>query len=228
MSYLEPDDAAAAWKAERYANGRMSEAEERDFEVAMLESPALAEQVAAAHGLRAGIHELQARGALNRLLHRTAFPVRYAALAAAVVLLIVGAGVLFFEREHAAASPPIMAASIDRLTGPARSAAATFILAHTRSQFEPTLLTLTRAPGAIALKILPETAGEGGDYRVTLEPTSGDDTSHLAADIRVRPDSDGFVRVYLDPTLLRLGDYGVSLTQGSHTERFPIRVVFLP
>lgn len=121
-----------------------------------------------------------------------------------------------------------MIASLDRLNGPARAIAASFILAHTRSHSEPTLLTLTRAPGVIALKILPETAGEGGDYRVTLEPTSGDATSHLAADIRVRPDPDGFVRVYLDPTLLRPGDYGVSLIQGSHTEGFPIRVVFLP
>jgi len=228
MSHLKPDDEAAAWNVERYANGRMSEAEERDFEVTMLESPALAEQVAAAHGLRAGVHELQARDALNSLVHRTGFPSRYAALAAAVVLLIIGAGVIFFKREHSASSPVVMAASVAQLNSPARSVAASLILAHTRSQSGPTLLTLARTSGAIALKILPETAGEGGDCRVTLQPTSGDAAFRLAADINVRPDSDGFVRVYLDPSLLRPGDYRVSLIQASRVERFPLRISFLP
>jgi hypothetical protein len=228
MSHLEPDDEAAGWKAERYAGGRMSEPEERDFEVAMLESSTLAEQVAAAQGLRAGVRELHRRGALNSLLRRTGFPLRQAALAAAVVLFIIGASVLFVERERSTPRPIVIASSLAQLNGPVRSVAASFILAHTRSQSQPTPLTLAHLSGAVALKILPETVGEGGDYRLTFEPIGVDTSSRITGDIRVRADSDGFVRVYLDPALIGPGDYRVSLIQGSHTERFLIRISFLP
>lgn len=225
MSRLEPDDETTGWTAERYAAGHMSEQEERDFEVAMLESPALADQVNAAQGLRAGLRELQTRGALSSLMGRTRFPVWHAALAAAAVLLVIGAGVLFFGRHPQLPGPRVMASSVAQLSDAARVVTASFIVAHTRSQTGPISLTLTRHPGAIDLKILPQAADTGGDYQVTLASTDPI-TSIVPVELHVRPDPAGFIHAYLDPTVLAAGDYRITVIQGPHTEQFPIRVSF--
>lgn len=231
MSSPKFNSAAPGAMAERYAAGRMDEQEERDFESLMLERPELAAEVEAALGLRAGLRQLQIRGELDGLLRgRSRFSGWHYQLAAAVLLFIVGGGVLFFYSLGPGAAPSIMEASIGELRLPSAAArnVSTLILVHTRSRAEATTVTTSPQATPIALQILPEIPGENPNYRVILERSEGSTTVPASREMAVQAAADGFLRVYLNPTVLRAGDYQVVVTQLSHRESFALRVIAAP
>src|SRR5262249_26550611 len=83
--------------AERYVAGRMTEDEEREFEVAMLEQPELTAEVDARQRIKAGLQHLDRLGELDKLVagppRRRFVPL---ALAASVLLLML-AGLAYWK-----------------------------------------------------------------------------------------------------------------------------------
>jgi hypothetical protein len=96
--------------AERYAAGGMGDEEARQFEVRMLESPTVALEVDAAHRIRAGFRELQARGELESFLSRSRARGSGLVLAATMIGLLIGAALAL----HSSYRVPTIVANVAR------------------------------------------------------------------------------------------------------------------
>lgn len=212
--------------AERYAGGRMQDAEEQEFEAQMLEDPALAAEVDAIHRMRQGFKLLRARGELGQPSRGRRFGMRQYALAAALLILVVGAGALAIRMRLASpGSPPILTSSLAALKRPSAAAApASFFLAHTRGDEGIPEIRGARGSDVVALKILPAVAGDSNAYRATLERLEGSAPVRLATDLEARSDGAGYVVLYLNTAGLATGSYRLSLSQQSGREEFVFHV----
>jgi len=225
MSRADDDLATAASPAERYAAGRMGDEEEREFEVSMLERPDVASEVDAIHRMRAGFRELQTRGELEQLLHRSRTRVRPFALAAGIAALAVGAAVLLYSSDFHRL-PTALATSVTDFGRPLSppSHVVSFLVARTRGGREPTAITVSNPSEIIALQILPSVPSKTPTYRITLARMKNDTATPVARDIEARTGADGFVRVYVEPANLPDGVYRLSVLQPASAEHFAIRI----
>jgi hypothetical protein len=225
MSSADDDMATAESPAERYAAGRMRDAEELEFEVLMLERPDVASEVDAVHRIRAGLRELQVRGELERLLNRPRTHVPAFALAAGVAALVVSAAVLlhssYFHRL-----PTVIATSVADFGRPLSSPphVASFLVAHTRGSDEPTPITVSDSSQIVALQILPSLPSTTPTYRITLERMTNGTATPVARDVEAPTGADGFVRVYVEPSNLPDGVYRLSILQPASAEHFALRI----
>jgi hypothetical protein len=223
-----PSDPNPESPAERYAAGRMGEAEEREFEIRMLEDPELAAEVETVHRMRGGFRQLAARGELEekgKAVDRPHFRTPLFALAAGLVALLIGATLVLHSR-HSRELPSVVASSLTELGHPRAGTPhiATYILAHTRGSAAPTSIEVSDPYEIIALRILPSLPSDSGVYRVTLERLGGVSATTISQDIDAQTGTDGFVRLYLDPSYLTAGEYRLSLIQPPRSDRFSFSV----
>lgn len=220
----ERDDPATESSAERYAFGRMTESEERAFEIRMLEDPRLAAEVDVINRMREGFTVLQQRGELAAF-RRTGFAGwRFASAAMLALVAIGGASLMMNARSRMSGVPPTLATSPSELgieSSGTPMVIATTLLAHTRGHQEgPPEVKLQRHSGVIALKILPALAGNSSAYQATLERLTDKESEPVAANVKTVADPSGFVTLYVDTARLTSGTYRLSLAQGARTEEF--------
>ena len=225
MSTAESEGLTTGSMVERYAAGRMEGQEELEFERLMLEQPALAFQVNAAHRMREGLHRLQETRQLDRLAARKHSTTRFYAAAAVIVLAILGTAALYVETRPAAVTPVIATSVTDLLIrgGATTPVSSDILLAHARSANRQTTIPLPRQSSVVALRILLEVPSGSRIYKVTLERLSGNTVLPLPPEIQVPVSTDGLLHVYMNTGALRPGNYRLSIHQPAHSEQFEFR-----
>jgi len=196
--------------AERYVAGRMSEDEEREFEVALLDSPELAAEVDERQRMKAGLGELERRGELQALLAQPLRPSGFRsplALAASVLIVVFGAALFWFFRGGVTGGASIALTATPAET---RGISATYILASTRAGATDPTLDIARGAAPVRLRLVPESQGVAVFTASLIRVASTGEVS-ASPTLRVTQGTTAFVEVFLDPAPLPSGSYRLHL-----------------
>lgn len=219
-------DIMAERDAQRYVLGRMTEEEERQFEISMLEHPEIAAHVRLTQQIRAGLQRLDERGDLDRLsLARPWTKSRRVLAFAAAVLFAIGVGLLLYLRQPESMHS-VIAGSPARLgyTNSRTGATASYMLAHTRGRSGVLLIRITGS-GPIEIRIVPDLPDTSGKYRVTLQRQAGDQLIPIGSASGLTADASGLIPMYVTPTELVAGQYTLILKgQTTAEEKFRLRI----
>lgn len=217
-------DIAAERDAWRYVLGRMTEEEEQQFEISMLEQPEIAAHVKVTQQIRAGLLRLDERGDLDRLSMARPWTKARKVLAAAAAVFAIGIGLLIYLRQPAMMHS-VIASSPARLGYANNTTAATsYILAHTRGRPDVLLIRITGS-APIEIQIVPDLLDSSGTYRVTLERQTGDQLIPIGSASGLTTDANGSVPVYVTPAALVAGQYTLILKgQTTAEEKYRLRI----
>lgn len=212
----------------RYLGGRLSSAEEAEFERALPERPDLREQIEQVLKLKEGLERLAERGELDALLRTPARPrwLPYAAAAAVAVIALAALARFYLP------GPPsrLLALSPREFVSaqPSPPVVASYVLARTRGGTGAIELPRT---GVIELRVLPSVLSSTVSYRAEVIASNGTVSGRTVGRLDAgRAAGDGYVTFYLDSAKLARGDYEVLLSPSgaaggaSPPDRFPIRV----
>jgi hypothetical protein len=219
-------DIAAERDAWRYVLGRMTEEEEQQFEVSMLEQPEIAAHVRVTQQIRAGLLRLDERGDLDRLSMARPWTKSWRALAsAAAVVFAVGIGLVLYIRQPDSIQS-VIAGSPARL-GYANSrtgTTASYVLAHTRGRSDVLLIRITGSE-PIEIGIVPDLLDSSGKYRVTLQRQASDQFIPIGSASGLTIDANGSIPVYVNPTGLPAGRYSLLLKgQTTAEEKYRLQI----
>ena len=212
--------------ARRYVLGRMTEEEEQQFEISMLEHPEIADQVRLTQQIRAGLQRLDERGDLDRLSvagPQTKF--RRVLASAAAVVFAIGIGLLLYLRQPEATHRVIAGSPASLGFANSRSGTiASYMLAHTRGRPDVLLIRIP-ASGPIEIQIVPDVVDSSAKYRVTLQRQMGDRYITIGSVSGLTLDATGSVPMYVTPTELVAGQYTLIL-KGRTTaeEKYRLRI----
>jgi len=220
------DTLASPETIQAYLRGRLSPLDSRAFEERLPRDPALVKALEETLRLREGLEILRERGELARLVRGPRRVASYWAFAAALAAGV--ASVAIFLGYQFLARAPIVAASVDAVTGKAGATApltAHYTFAAMRQASATTDLDLP-ASGIVEIRVLAAGVDEAGTYRATLSivpETVPAATVGTAA--HLKPDPDGFVTFYADAARLTAGDYALAVAAeaGSATPGAPFR-----
>jgi hypothetical protein len=193
--------------ADRYATGRMPDAEREAFELRILSEPEVATEVELSQRMRGGLQHLKEQGDLAVLSQAKARPAaawnRWA-IAASLVLIV--AGLVYFARQPDAQTPGFTA-QLEGLRLPEGIiVSGPFVLAETRRPGDAATIAVPLEAKAVRLDVLPPAADAVDRYRVSLEAPEGGtplarfETSTLES---------GLIPVYLDPSRFDAGRYRI-------------------
>jgi hypothetical protein len=202
--------------AERYVAGRMSEDEERGFEVAMLESPELAADVDVRQRMKVGLRQLEQRGELQKLLSqpdRRAASRMPLAVAASVLIVLIGAALFWVFRGVPGASAPI-AFSASQIGS--RGISATYVLASTRAGDTEAIINLPANAAPLRLRLVPESP-DATEFTASLVRVTPGGEVDAAPAVRVTRGQVGFVEVFLDPARLSSGSYRLRMAREEYS-----------
>jgi hypothetical protein len=193
--------------ADRYATGRMPDAEREAFELRILSEPAVATEVELSQRMRGGLQELKERGDLASLSQVSARPATgWNRWAIAASLALIAAGLVYFTRQPDAQTPGF-AAQLEGLRLPEGIiVSGPFVLAETRRPGDAVTIAVPPEAKAVRLDVLPPAADGAARYRVILtapeggEPLARFETSTLES---------GLIPVYLDASRFDAGRYRI-------------------
>jgi len=216
----------------RYLGGRLSDAEAELFEQHWARNPALIRDIELHARMQEGFASLQARGELDRAVHRSWWGVRFRLMALAAALAVVGVSSWLWMTAQQKIPALLATTRIEALPaslGRNVSLDNTYHLMRLRSAATGPMLRLPTTPGPLLLRVLPETATATGDYRVVIARLDGGDspTSSITVD-GARVAADGFVDLYLDSTTLEPARYRVSIGParvGGTPDTFDLEVI---
>jgi hypothetical protein len=219
-------DIAAERDAWRYVLGRMTEEQEQQFEISMLEQPEIAAHVRLTQQIRAGLQRLDERGDLDRLSMARAWTKSHRVLAyAAAVVFAVGIGLMLYFRQPESIHS-VIAGSPARL-GYANSrtgTTASYVLAHTRGSPDVLPIKITGSE-PIEIRIVPDLLDSSGKYRVTLQQQAGDQLIPIGSASGLTVDANGSIPMYVTPTGLVAGQYTLILKgQTTAEEKYRLRI----
>jgi len=225
MADITDKDESSESLAERYVAGRMTEGEEREFEVQMVQDPALAAEVDTIQRLREGFKVLARRGELAQIADAVLASKRSYAWAAAAAVIPIGAGMLMMHLRGVVPPPNgVLASSLGGLKATATgSTPATLFLTHTRGGGLPPEAAIAQ-PGPLALKMLPAVPGSSGTYAASLERLTDRAPVLLATEVPLHSDATGYVLAYLNPDSVGPGTYRLTLRQAENSEAFEFRL----
>lgn len=207
--------------AERYVAGKLSEEELARFEVAMIERPDLAADVAVRRRIKDGLALLEERKELDAFLKTR--PAHYFRFAAAAAVLVLAVGIVATWQRSAA---PLQALFNSSETGASR-VASSFMLARTRSNELPTF-AIQRSGGLVRLRVVVDDP-DAAPFTVRMIASEPRADSRQFAESSISQTSDGFAEIYLDPRELETGGYTLSLKAASGAEQlFPFTLNVAP
>jgi hypothetical protein len=219
-------DITAERDAWRYVLGRMTEEEEQQFEISMLEHSEIAVHVRLAQQIRAGLQRLDERGDLSRLSAagpRMEF--RRVLASAAAMVFAIGIGLLLYlwqpeTTRHVIAGSPTQLGFANSRPG----TIASYMLAHTRGRPDVLLIRITGS-GPIEIRIVPDLLDSSGKYRVTLQRQAGDHLVPIGSASGLTVDANGLIPMYVTPTGLVAGQYTLILKgQTTAEEKYRLRI----
>ena len=196
--------------AERYVAGRMSEDEEREFEVAMLENAELAVDVDTRQRIKVGLQQLERRGELDALLSapRPPFVSRPLLAAAASILMVVLFGATFWYLRGAPGGSGTVALRASAIGN--RGVSATYILASIRANAAEPVLEAAASAAPLRLRVVPESPGANTFVATLFQVTSAGEVS-VSPQARVTRGQGAFVELFVDPFELSSGRYRLRL-----------------
>ena len=198
----------------RYLGGRLSEAEAELFEQHWARNPALIRDIEMHARMQAGFASLQARGELDRVVQRSWWGDRFRLMALAAALAVIGVSSWLWVAATPDAPALLAATRLEALPaalGRSVTLDNTFHVMRLRSAATGPALRLPREPGALRLRVLPETLAASGPYRIVIEQRGAGATTRSVTVDGASTAADGFVDVYLDSRTLQPGSYRLSL-----------------
>ena len=196
----------------RYLAGQLSRAEREAFEEQMHRDPDAVKTLEATARLKVGLAKLRERGELEELLAPDPWYRRRFAWAAAAMLAIAALGVMLTRQDSMPSRHPLIAGSVVSFVGPTGASlpvTARLAVFRKRASSPDAVIETPASAGAIEMRVLPETAVNSHDYKVTLARVSDNGTAltPVAVVEDLRPADDGFVTLFIDSSQLRAGQY---------------------
>jgi hypothetical protein len=197
----------------KYLAGALSEEDAARVEEWWSSDPGLIRDLEATARLASGLADLRRRGELPGIVRGPWWTRPLALLSIAATLAALAVGV-FAWRSFPPVAPLAVSAGLDGLphrgAGSVRLAGTYSLLRLRNSAPVDATVSLPAAPGAIALRVLPEQPSPTGRYRLELAPAdptaAAVRTSTLAG---LAPGADGFVAAYVDAQAWRPGRWRV-------------------
>jgi hypothetical protein len=202
---------------ERYLADQLSEDEVAAFEEFCQKNPEIYRDIEATLRFREGLAVLRERGRLQTVLR--APPRRlWVSVAAAAAVLLAAVG-LWTARLKNPSPPTASKSPILSASSAAAPILGTFVLVTQRGPHSQAALSVPRKTGAVVLKILPSDFTHDGHYAATLlkQDATGAQTPVTHVD-DLKPTSDRYVTLYLNPIELPPGDYELTLSGMSPTQ----------
>jgi hypothetical protein len=208
----------------------LSETESAQLEARVAAEPGLYKKVEETLRLQEGLAVLAQRGDLGPLLRERPRQKRPGIVAAAALLAlaVIGLSLWWARREPPAGA---LALSVAELQGAsALTIEGPYVLARTRGDASVLEIARPNVRSAIELKLVPSVSGDGGRYRLTVEPASAEGRHALVGTLdAVALGPDGYVTVFLDSATLAAGRYDVALkpiktARADEGDRFEFRV----
>jgi hypothetical protein len=196
----------------RYLAGQLSREEREAFEEQVRRDPEAVKTLEATARLKVGLSKLRERGELDELLAPDPWYRRRFTWAAAAMIAVAALGVMLTRQDSMAPRHSLLAGSIASLVGPtgvALPVTAKLAVYRKRSGSPDAVIETPNSAGAIEMRILPETAVNSRDYKVTLARVP--DGSALATVEDLQPADDGFVTLFIDSSQLRAGQYRLDI-----------------
>jgi hypothetical protein len=221
----------------RYLAGQLSREEREAFEEQFRRDPDAMQTLEATARLKVGLAKLRERGELDELLTPDPWYRRGFTWAAAAMIAIAALGIMLTRQDSMPSRHQLVASSLAALVGPTGvSLPVTAKLAVFRkraSSPDAVIETSSSRVGAIEMRVLPETAVNSHEYKVTLARVAdnGSALTPVAVVDDLRPADDGFVTLFIDSSQLRAGQYRLDIAgevpAGSvaPSDTFLIRVV---
>jgi hypothetical protein len=204
--------------ARRYVAGRMSEAEESDFETRLLEDPQMVQEVETTRRMREGLQHLQRIGELDRgTPARTAWWARAPLAAAASVVIVLAAATVYYFRP-AEPSTILYASAESSATG---SSPPSYVLAETRSENQGVAIPMPEPRGIIRLNVLTAHPDVAGPRQLELKRADTPANSEPLARIEAGPADQGLVAVFVNTEQLAAGPYVLTVIEPQTTGQSP-------
>ena len=214
----------------RYLADRVTDEERSEFETYYLGHPEVVQEMEATARFKVGLMRLQNSGELARLLKPKPRYLQWQVIAAAAAVIVIALGAIY-ESTHRAASPLLLAASVEALgvaNNETPSIADTYTVFRTRGSSVDAEILPSESGRAIAMRVLPEYAAKPVRYRVRLSLMSADDSVQPLAELGgLVPASDRFVHVFLSGSQLKPGQYRLSISGDSDTDAQARESVFV-
>jgi hypothetical protein len=225
------DDAGLA---NRYLAGQLSGSELETYERYLIENPDAVKELEATARLKVGLANLRDSGQLEALLRAPAPALRswttVFALAASIAVIAIAVGLwrsggLPDERSMLAATATQLLDSTGRPLDPGSS----YALLRTRTSTYDAVIALPAEPRAIELRVRPEVPASF--YSVALSLIRADGSiPQIGTVTNLKPESDGFIRLFVDSSRLEPGLYLVVITPAGDdttvaTTSFRLKVV---
>ena len=200
----------------RYLAGQLSREEREAFEEQIRRDPDAMKTLEATARFKVGLAKLRERGELAELLAPDPWYRRRFTWAAAAMIAIAALGVMLTGQDSMPSRHQLVASSIASLVGPtgvALPVTAKLAVYRKRAGTPDAVIESPAAAGAIEMRVLPETAVNSPDYKITLARMSDDGSTlkALAVVEHLRPADDGFVTLFIDSSQLRAGTYRLDI-----------------
>jgi hypothetical protein len=201
----------------RYLAQQLSREERERFEEQVRRDPDAMKTLEATARLKVGLAKLRERGELDELLAPDPWYRRSIVWAAAAMLAIAALGIMLTRQDSVPGRHPLLARSIASLVGPTGASlpvAAKLAVYRKRASSPDAVIETPVAAGAIEMRVLPETAANSHNYKITLARVSdnGSALTPVAVIKDLRPGDDGFVTLFIDSSQLRAGQYRLDIT----------------
>ena len=196
---------------ERYLADQLSEAEVAAFEDFCQKNPEIYRDIEATFRFREGLAVLRERGRLQTVLRAPPSRV-WVSVAAAAAVLLAAIGLWTARLENPAHPTPSESTILSASSG-AAPVLGTFVLVTQRGAHSHAALSVSRKTGTIVLKMLPSDFTPDGHYTATLLKRDATGIQAPVAHVHdLKPTSDRYVILYLNPIELSPGDYELTLS----------------
>jgi len=200
----------------RYLAGQLSHEEREAFEAQVRRDPDTLKTLEATARLKVGLAKLRERGELDELLAPDPWYRRRFTWAAAAMIALAALGIMLTRQDSMPSRHQLVAGSIASLVGPtgvSLQVTAKLAVYRKRAGSPDAVLETSGSTGAIEMRVLPETAVNSHDYKVTLARLSDDGSvlTALAMAEHLQPADDGFVTLFIDSSQLRAGQYRLDI-----------------
>jgi hypothetical protein len=207
------DDAGLA---NRYLAGQLSASELETYERYLIDHPDAVQELEATARLKAGLAHLRDAGQIDVMLRRPSSAARsrttMLAFAASVALIAIAVG-LWRSAGLPDQGATLVATATQLIDGAGRPLVpgSSYALLRTRSSTYDALIELPPEPRAIELRVRPEAAASF--YSVALSQIRVDGSIPQIGNVtNLKPETDGFVRLFVDSARLEAGLYLVVIT----------------